>query len=129
MVHQISVRIADVHDELRRVLTHLNEFPSPEDVKEVHGPSNTSVRRFYTQLRVTAREAAGATTLVMEELTQLDSAIRAALEDLTNHDADLAQSADKVEAFLDSANPQPAPEQTPPSGNKDGGSYMGGPKA
>lgn len=129
MVHHISVRIADVHDELKSVLKHLKEFPSPKDVEEVHGPSDSSVRHFYAQLSLTATEAAGATRTVMKELTELDAAIRAALEDLTSHDADLATTANTIESFLDSAAEHPAPTQTTPDGGTGGGSYMKGLRA
>lgn len=126
MVHRISVRIADVHDELKRVLTHLNEFPSPQAVEECDGPSRPSVQLFYSQLSATTRKAGEATGKVMTELAELDSAIRAALEDLTAHDADLALSAGKVESFLDSAAEHPASESPGPVEGKGGGSYLPG---
>ncbi len=107
MVQHISVRIADVHDELKRVLKHLREFPSPTSVMEVHGPSSKSVRHFYTQLSLTAETAGNATESVMEELAKMDLTIRAALEDITNHDADLATSATWFEDLLDSAGEAP----------------------
>lgn len=107
MDQHISVRIADVQEELTRVLTHLREFPSPGDVERIAGPTSESVRHFYAQLGSAARTAGAATEKVMEELSTMDSTIRAALRDITDHDAELASTATWFEAFLDSASEAP----------------------
>ena len=58
----ISARVADVHDELKKLLSHLDEFPSPSAVAENRGSNVGVARAFSIDLNEVTSRAAGATT-------------------------------------------------------------------
>ncbi len=127
MAYEISARIMDVQDELKRVQTQLNHLPTPADVAKFEGGGPHVTWLFHRHLRLVVSTAASATEQMMEELAEMDSAVRAALEDLTAHDADVASSAEGFEFVLDyvgktvneessSADDDPMPSSENPDG-------------
>lgn len=113
MVYEkISARVADVHEELKKLLSHLDEFPDPTAVAESRGPKVGAAWPFTYELGTVALQASNATKIVIEELAKTGSTIRAALKDLTEHDEELADSAERFENFLDSATEFTEPSQS-----------------
>lgn len=100
---EISARISDVHEELTRLIKHLDEFPAPAAIKRVNGTSASVAAPFGTRLKQLAQTASASATAMMEELSSMDLAVRAALEDLATQDEELATTAERLESFLDSS--------------------------
>lgn len=123
----INVRIADVHAELKSVMSHLDEFPTPAQVGEYEGPRGDYVDDFYWDLDRAVAVAKKATEWVITELADVDSTVRAALEDLTSQDQELAASAEQIEAYVDNAveqaesMPSSAAPPLPAGGNETSG--------
>lgn len=122
MIPEISARISDVHDELRRMLDHLDQFPDPEAVKRVEGSRDSVAGPFAAELSSLAAVASAATTHMMQSLAEMDGAVRTTLDDLVEQDETLAISAERFESFLDDATApqsQPQPNASPAAGRGD----------
>lgn len=123
----IHVRIDDVHAELKRVMSRLDEFPTPAQVGEHDGPQGQYVDSFNWFLADALQAARRATESVITELADVDSTVRAALDDLTSQDEELAESAERIEAYVDSAvqqsesTPSPDGPPVPAAGTGDSG--------
>lgn len=100
---QIFARISDVHDELARLIKHLDEFPEPSTIARTEGTAVSVTRPFRQGLGNVAATAATAARSVMQQLADMDSTVRAALDDLVAEDAAVAQTAARLESFLDSS--------------------------
>lgn len=100
---QIFARISDVHDELARLIKHLDEFPEPSAIPRTEGAAASVARPFRQELGKSAATAATAAKNVMQQLADMDSTVRAALDDLVAEDAAVAQTAARLESFLDSS--------------------------
>lgn len=125
--HLISVRIADVLDELNKLERHLGELPRPQDVAQYQGSRVPTASAFTQALGAATQTASDATSKIIEELANTDSTIRVALKDLTAHHDELADSAERFENFLDSATVYATPPVTPSttftSGDTGGANY------
>ena len=110
---EIFARISDVHDELARLVKHLDEFPAPSAISHVTGSTESVARPFGVELQSLASGAASQAKVVMQELADMDSAVRAALEDLSAQDEELATTAERLESFLDSSEKYTDPASSP----------------
>src|SRR5690554_1314331 len=99
----------DVHDELKRLLDHLDQFPDPSAVQQVEGTHASVTAPFRSDLRNVARVASAATKKMMAELAEMDGAVRGALADLSAQDDEMAASAERFSSFLDDAVETSAP--------------------
>jgi|SRR5690554_4782593 len=96
----ISAHVQDVHDDLKKLASHLLDLPNAKSVTHVEGATTSIAGAFTAQLEDVALNAAKATSVVIEELNKTDSAIRAALDDLAAQEDEIALGADYVEASI-----------------------------
>lgn len=102
-VNAISLRIQDVHDDLKRLVARVLDLPDPESVKRVEGVTVSFAAQFTRQLGQVAIGAAAATQVVMDELERTDSAVRAAIDDLSENDSRYATEFDRSDSAVRSA--------------------------
>lgn len=118
MITPIHVHIEAVRDQLTNLMSHLSEFPTPEEVKEHDGAVTGPAVGFGDDLERTVGVAAQATQVMLEELVAAEEVIRAALKDLAEHDEEMSDNAERLESFVDNAVAQVSGED----GAADGGS-------
>ena len=99
----IYVHMDGVRDQLSKLISHLDEFPSPAEVQEHEGSRTGPAWGLSSDLRDTVGVAAEATKFMIEELVDVEELIRAAVEDLREHDEDVSDSADRLTSFVDGA--------------------------
>lgn len=108
----ISARVDDVRAELSKLLSHLEEFPTPLEVKQHSGAVKGPAWIFTQELREATSVASTATKVMIEELANAEETIRAVLGDLTAHDEDVKDSADRFVSFIENAVDQTAADGT-----------------
>lgn len=125
----IAVDFDGVFAELKRILRELQEFPSPAEVGISEGGSSNATYEFRNAVARAAGAMADATDKTLVKLQATHDSIRAAVEDIAEQDASLADEAKLIVSLLDSAVEQVEGETTSPSGataGAQGGGSAGG---
>jgi ABC-type transporter Mla subunit MlaD len=99
----IAVDFDGVFAELKRLLRELQEFPSPAEVAVVEGEASSTTREFHQAVANAAREMGDATERAIEKLQNTHDTIRAAVLQLAEQDAALADETKLIVSLLDSA--------------------------
>lgn len=129
MTTPIYVHIDGVRDQLSKLMSHLEEFPTPAEVQEYEGSRTGPAWGLSHDLGTTVDVASQATQLMIEELADVEEVIRAAVEDLTEHDEEMSQSAEQLTSFVDGAVAHMADGGEPGSGGTTPSSAGGGGRA
>lgn len=99
----IAVDFDGVFAELKRLLRELQEFPSPAEVGVVEGDVSSTTSEFHQAVSRAAREMGSATERALEKLQNTHDTIRAAVLQLAEQDAALADETRLIVSLLDSA--------------------------
>ncbi|OIJ34397.1 MULTISPECIES: hypothetical protein [unclassified Microbacterium] len=116
----IAVDFDGVFAELKRLLRELQEFPSPAEVAVAEGDVSNTTREFHQAVSDAAREMGAATERALENLQSTHDAIRAAVLQLAEQDAALADETKLIVSLLDSAVEQAASSSPVDGGLSDG---------
>lgn len=99
----IAVDFDGVFAELKRLLRELQEFPSPAEVSVAEGDVSNTTREFHEAVSRAAREMGAATERAIEKLQNTHDTIRAAVLQIAEQDAALADETKLIVSLLDSA--------------------------
>ncbi|PRB17289.1 hypothetical protein [Microbacterium sp. MYb62] len=108
----IAVDFDGVFAELKRLLRELQEFPSPAEVGVAEGDVSNTTREFHEAVSRAAREMGSATERALEKLQNTHDTIRAAVLQIAEQDAALADETKLIVSLLDSAVEQAASPAT-----------------
>ncbi len=122
----IAVDFDGVFAELKRLLRELQEFPSPAEVGVAEGDVSNTTREFHAAVSRAAREMGSATERALEKLQNTHDTIRAAVMQIAEQDAALADETKLIVSLLDSAVEQAgSPAATGTATGASGGSASG----
>lgn len=116
----IAVDFDGVFAELKRILRELQEFPSPAEVGVSEGGSSKATFEFRSAVARAAGAMADVTDRTLIKLQDTHDSIRAAVEQIAEQDASLADEAKLIVSLLDSAVAQGEDEATSPTGASTG---------
>lgn len=116
----IAIDFDGVFAELKRLLRELQEFPSPAEVGVSEGGSSKATVEFRNAVARAAVAMGDATDRTLIKLQDTHDAIRAAVEQIAEQDASLADEAKLIASLLDSAVAQGEDEVTSPTGASTG---------
>ncbi|WP_091229749.1 hypothetical protein [Microbacterium sp. 3J1] len=113
----IAVDFDGVFAELKRLLRELQEFPSPSEVAVSEGGSSKATVEFRSAVARVAGSMSDATDKTIAKLQTTHDAIRAAVSQIAEQDASLADEAKLIVSLLDSAVAQDDDAGSPVSGS------------
>ncbi len=116
----IAIDFDGVFAELKRLLRELQEFPSPAEVGVSEGGSSKATFEFRTAVARAAGAMSEVTDRTLNKLQDTHDAIRAAVEQIAEQDASLADEAKLIVSLLDSAVAQGEDEVTAQTGASTG---------
>ena len=123
----IAVDFDGVFAELKRLLRELQEFPSPAEVGVAEGDVSETTREFHRAVLGAASTMRVATEKALEKLQNTHDTIRAAVLEIAEQDAALADETKLIVSLLDSAVEQAgSPARTGTATGTSGGSASGG---
>lgn len=99
----IAFDFEQIFAELKRISRELEHFPAPDEVTVVEGGVSETTSSFRSDLRTAALSMGSATTKTIEALNAAQSAIRAAVMQMAEQDAALADESKMIIQLLDSA--------------------------
>ncbi|EYT57540.1 hypothetical protein [Microbacterium sp. UCD-TDU] len=99
----IAVDFDGVFAELKRLLRELQEFPSPDEVGVAEGDVSETTREFHRAVLGAASAMSVATEKALEKLQNTHDTIRAAVLQIAEQDAALADETKLIVSLLDSA--------------------------
>lgn len=98
----IAVDFDEVFAELKRLLRELQEFPSPAEVGVAEGDVSNTTREFHRAVLGAASAMRVATEKALEKLQNTHDTIRAAVLQIAEQDAALADETKLIVSLLDS---------------------------
>lgn len=116
----IAVDFDGVFAELKRILRELQEFPNPAEVGVSEGGSSKATFEFRSAVARAAGAMGDVTDRTLIKLQDTHDSIRAAVEQIAEQDASLADEAKLIVSLLDSAVAQGEDEVTSPTGASTG---------
>lgn len=99
----IAFDFEQIFAELKRISRELEHFPAAEEVAIVEGGVSETTSTFRGDLRTAALTMGSATTKTIEALNQAQNTIRAAVMQMAEQDAALADESKMIIQLLDSA--------------------------
>lgn len=105
----IGIDLDQIFGELKRILRELQEFPAASEVAVSEGGVSNVTRDFRQAVSDSAREMSRATDRAIAKLNATHDTIRAAVMQIAEQDAALADETKLVVALLDSAVAQAKP--------------------
>ena len=99
----IAIDFEQIFAELKRISRELEHFPAADEVTVVEGGVSETTSAFRGELRRAAQRMGDATAKTIEALTQAQETIRAAVMQMAEQDAALADESKMIIQLLDSA--------------------------
>lgn len=96
---QITARIADVIEELKRLERGIDRVPEATTVRRTQGAAVGPAYSFNRELTLTAAAAAEAARRVVNELEAMDAAVRASVKELVEFDTAALDSSQRTQAL------------------------------
>nr|WP_201468702.1 hypothetical protein [Microbacterium hydrocarbonoxydans] len=125
----IAIDFEQIFAELKRISRELEHFPAADEVTVVEGGVSETTSSFRDELRRAAQRMGAATSKTIEALTQAQETIRAAVMQMAEQDAALADESKMIIQLLDSAVAQatetPNTPGAPRAGEAGGGTGAG----
>lgn len=116
----IAIDFDGVFAELKRLLRELQEFPNPAEVGVSEGGSSKATFDFRNAVARSAVAMGDVTDRTLIKLQDTHDSIRAAVEQIAEQDASLADEAKLIVSLLDSAVAQAEDGTTSPTGASTG---------
>ncbi|MEV7610641.1 hypothetical protein AB0N61_14255 [Microbacterium sp. NPDC089320] len=99
----IAIDFDGVFAELKRILRELQEFPSPSEVAVSEGGSSKATVEFRQAVADAAQSMGDATARTIAKIQDTHDVIRAAVLQIAEQDASLADETNLIVSLLDSA--------------------------
>ena len=122
----IAIDFEQIFAELKRISRELEHFPAAEEVTVVEGGVSETTSAFREELRRAAQRMGAATSKTVEALTQAQETIRAAVMQMAEQDAALADESKMIIQLLDSAVAQANETPVAAGASRTGGTGGGG---
>jgi len=99
----IGIDFDEIFGELKRILRELQEFPAASEVAVSEGGVSNATREFREEVRKAASSMGDATKIAIDKLNETHDTIRAAVMQIAEQDASLAEETNLIVSLLDSA--------------------------